>query len=148
MVSKYPLNQQVENKAKEIFLETLVKLKTKEEVNSFIEEFFTPTEKTMFVKRLAIAVLLSKGYDSRAISRILKVSVTTITYVNIWIKHHQGFLKKIVQEIIANEDQQEFWEEVGYKIEKATIPLTIGNWSAKRKVIEKQHSENLRKNPF
>ena len=137
-VSKYPLNLEEAKRVKEIFLITLAKLKTTEDVNAFLEEFLTPTENIMLAKRFSIAVLLVKGFDIRGISKTLKVSPTTVTYMNRWIKHNKGYLAKVVKEFLDKEANEEKWNKIGYEIGKATIPLTTSNWSERRRNLEKE----------
>jgi len=139
MVSKYPLDKAIQQRVFEIFLSTLADLKTSSEVQLFIDQFFTPTERMMFAKRLSIAFLLAKNYDIRMISKILKVSTKTVTTVNIWIKHYKGGLYSTINKIINQEKQKEFWKELEYDLSKATIPFAVGNWSNKRRNIEKNH---------
>ena len=81
-VSKYPLSKETYDRIFEIFLKTLINIKDKEEGNSLISDFFTPTERIMFAKRLGIALLLEKGYDYQIIKSSLKVSSATIASVN------------------------------------------------------------------
>ena len=51
-------------------------------INKFLEDFFSPTERTVMAKRLAIAVLIAKGNDYRTIAQILKVTPITIFNYN------------------------------------------------------------------
>ena len=62
-VSKYPLSKDVYDKIFEIFLKTLINIKNKNEGRNLIKDFFTPTERIMFAKRLGIALLLEKNYN-------------------------------------------------------------------------------------
>lgn len=80
-VSKRYLATDIGKRIFEVFEKTLIDLRDKNEVKNFIADIFTPTERIMFSKRLAIAVLLTKGYDYRTISSILKVSFATINSV-------------------------------------------------------------------
>lgn len=148
MVSKYPLNDKIKTRVFELFLDTLAGIKTGKEVENFISEFLSPTEKIMLAKRLSIAILLNKNYEVREICKILKVSKNTIVKVNQFIKHKQGYLYNLTQEINRDNKIKEFWEEVGFNIEKSAIPLSVGNWSAKRKLIEKNHYDKIQKRPF
>lgn len=141
MVSKYPLEERVKKRVYEIFLQTLADLKSSKEIEGFLEEFLTPTEKIMLAKRLSIAVLLAKNYDARTISKTLKVSLTTITSINRWIKHQKGYFSRIVEEILRKEKSEEFQNNLTYKIGRAAIPLRTGDWSERRKKLEKARIE-------
>lgn len=63
----------------------------------------------MIAKRLAIAVLLAKGYDYRTISQTLKVSATTINAV---LKQQsldgRGY-QNVVDKILRDEELKSFY---------------------------------------
>ena len=59
----------------------LADLQTPSEVKSFLKDFLTETEQTVFSKRLAIAQLLSEGKSYKDIKAELKVSSATISSV-------------------------------------------------------------------
>jgi len=111
-VSKKYVAKDIEKRIFEVFEKTLTDLKDKDEVKNFIADIFTPTEKIMFSKRLAIAVLLAKGYDYREIGGVLKVSSTTINSI---LKQQsingQGY-KKAVEKILRNEALQEIFMDL------------------------------------
>jgi uncharacterized protein YerC len=54
---------------------------TKKEFSFLIDNLFTPTEKMMFAKRVAVVALLVHGYSTYKISRMLKMSSSTISKV-------------------------------------------------------------------
>lgn len=84
-VSKYRLSEDVKNQIESYFNQTIANLTTKSQVQRFFNEFLTNTEKIMFAKRLAIGILVSRGYEHRHISRSLKVSTTTVsTFASIY----------------------------------------------------------------
>ena len=74
-VSKYPISKDVADRIFEVFVKTLLKIKTYKEAESFTYDLFSPVEKIMLAKRIAIAFLLMKGYQYREISRLLRVSL-------------------------------------------------------------------------
>lgn len=108
-VSKKFLQKDVEKRMYEVFEKGIADLKKTEDVKNFIADILTSTERVMLSKRLAIAVLLAKGYDYRAIGDILKVSSATINSV---IKQHlisgKGY-KTVVEKILQNEELQKFF---------------------------------------
>ncbi|PIS09290.1 hypothetical protein COT75_02175 [Candidatus Beckwithbacteria bacterium CG10_big_fil_rev_8_21_14_0_10_34_10] len=92
-VSKNKLNKQVEKQIYEIFFQTLADLKRKEDVKIFIRDFFTPTEQSVLVKRLAVAMYLEKGRSYEQIKEALKVSSATIANVDKMMnKSSEGFI--------------------------------------------------------
>ncbi len=144
MVSKYPLNKKVEDRVYSIFLETLADIKTSKEVGEFLNEFLSPTEKIMLAKRLSIALLLTKNYDFRTICKILKVSPTTVSDMNIWVKHNNGALKKVLNNILKKEKSEDFWKSIDYFLEKLAVPMHGTNWSARRSKVEMEHIRRRR----
>ncbi len=92
-----------------LFLFSSLTLQT--ELSNFLSEFFTKTEKVMFAKRLAIAVLLERGYSYREVRMILKVSFPTIRSVEFWLQHGTGY-KSAVKKIVEREQVKEFLQRV------------------------------------
>lgn len=146
MVSKHPLSKEVKDRVYEIFLQTLAELKTSIEVEDFLDQFLTPTEKIMLAKRLSIAFLLEKNYDARSISQILKVSTKTVSNVNLWIKHNKGGLYKAIQKLLEKKANEEFWNKIDYVIGRISIPMSRGNWSERRRNLEKEKFKSIK--PF
>lgn len=114
-VSKYPISKDVYERIYDIFLKTIVDLKAKEEIDSFLKEFLSPTEQVMLAKRLAIAFLLAKGYDYRSTAKVLRVSTGTVGNVGIAYKYGEGY-KKVVNRLLKDEKLVAFWQNVGEKI--------------------------------
>ena len=113
-VSRFPLPKILEEQMFVLFHRALADLRTEKDVSKFLEDLLTPSERIMLGKRLAIAVLLDKGYDQRTIHTIMKVSVSTVSSVNYWLKH-QGSGYRIVLSKLKN---QEEWRELKVGIEE------------------------------
>lgn len=111
-VSKYPLKKEIEEKIFEILLKTIADLKKPEEVEGFLDDFLSPVEKIMLAKRLAIAVLLGKGYDYRGIREILKVTPGTVAGVNIKLKYGGRGCKRIVEKFLKEEKIEKLFEKI------------------------------------
>ncbi len=111
-VSKYPIREDVYQRILNIFLKTLINIQREDEALEFISEFLTPTEKIMLAKRLAIALLLKKGYDYQAIKAILRVSQGTVTHVNTFLKFGAQGYHRILDKIIKDERIEEFLDKV------------------------------------
>ena len=99
-VSKYPLSKDIYDRIFEIFLKTLINVKDKNEGRNLLKDFFTPTERMMFAKRLGIALLLEKNYDYQTIRGILKVSSGTIASVNLARKYGNQGYNKFIEKIL------------------------------------------------
>src|SRR3989344_4824995 len=79
-VSKRVLSKKIQESLFQNFWEIFAQIKKPKEVAIFLEDFLSPTEKVMLAKRLAIAILFSKGYNHRSISSLLKVSIHRYKY--------------------------------------------------------------------
>jgi len=144
-ISKYPISKNVYERIFDIFLETFSKLNSKREVSDFFDEFLTPTEKIMLAKRLAINVLLAKGFEYREISEILRVSSTTITSVSDKYKYGKT-INKITQTLINKEGIEDFWLEIA---EAFTSMGTVGTKGASGwKYLNKEIKKKRTSKPF
>lgn len=123
-VSKYPISKVVADRIFEVFIKTLIGIKDKEEADDFTYDLFSPTEKIMLSKRIAIAILLLKGYQYREISKILRVSLTTIGSVSLSVKYGRGSYEKIFTKITKEEDLEEFFSKVIEKL--LSMPASLG----------------------
>lgn len=111
-VSKYPLKQEVFEKMFELLSKAIINSTNKEEVESLLEDLLTPTEKIMLAKRLAIAVLLTKGYPYETIREIIHVSTPTIAMVSLSLKYKGRGFKAFASQILKEEKNNEFWDKV------------------------------------
>jgi uncharacterized protein YerC len=74
-------------------------LKNKQDVIELFEKLFTRTEKLMIAKRLAIAMLLERNLSYSEISKILKVSSTTISFVRNGIMQEGSVYEKLIEKL-------------------------------------------------
>jgi uncharacterized protein YerC len=72
----------------------LADLKNPHDLEVFVADFFTPTEQTVFAKRLQIAWLLNQGLSYEEIKAKLHVSSATISSVAV-VKDKPGFQKAL-----------------------------------------------------
>lgn len=107
-VSRYPLQKEIEVRIHELLDDGLAALGSRDDIERFLADLLTPTEKIMLAKRLAIALLLEKGYDYRQISRVLKVSTSTVRSVVNWKRVRGKGYEKVVKILVT----QEKWEKV------------------------------------
>ena len=137
-VSRYPISTKVADRIFEVFLKTLVEIKSNKEADEFISDLLTPTEKIMLAKRLAIAFLLEKGYDYRTIQKIIRVSAPTITSVNTARKYGSEGYKKLVAKIIREEKLINFFEGTVEKLLSMPSELERGSgaWSYLRRQVK------------
>ena len=144
-VSKYPISESVYNAIYDVFVGTVSNLGTKKLVTNFFSEFLTPTERVMLVKRLAIGILLAKGFNYREISKILRVSTTTIGRYSFLLNYGNEY-KRIIQEIMRDEKIEEFFLEAGERI-TSVLSMAGHKASAWRYLKEEIRSKRFKK-PF
>lgn len=80
-VSKRVLSKNIQDQLLENLWHAFADIKNAAEAEILLADFLSPTEKVMFAKRIAIAILLKKNYDFRSISKLLRVSTTTINNI-------------------------------------------------------------------
>lgn len=111
-ISRRYFDKELEDRIFEVFLKTIVDIKTVAEARDFIEDLLSPTEKIMLIKRLAIAILLTKGKTYDYIDHTLKVSRATIMTVSLWLKHGKGGYRKVVDKIIKSQNKEELMDKI------------------------------------
>ena len=98
-----------------LFSQTISDLKTREEAEEFLQDFFTKSEKETFGKRLAVAYWLKKGRSYGNIKENLKVSSATIATVQgmLELTGVKNALKKLEADEWANQWTDRFKKLVG-----------------------------------
>ncbi|MFC1790797.1 Trp family transcriptional regulator [Patescibacteria group bacterium] len=143
-VSRFDPKEEVSERIVDVFLDSVLKLKTRQEAEDFFSSLFTPTEQVMLVKRLAIAVLLAKGYDYGSIKGVLKVSQGTVSSVKEMMARSRSGFKKAIQRVLVKQKVKNFLLAVDQVLEVA--PPFNKDWSAWRK---RKWQRNLEKTkPF
>lgn len=145
-VSKYPISSSVAERIFSVFIKTLVSVKNDTDAADYASDLFTPTEKVMLAKRIAIALMLIKGYEYREISKVLRVSLGTIASVSTSLKHGKGSYKKILDRIVREEKIDDFFSETIEKL--VSIPASStkgsGTWRYLREEIKKSNKSKNR----
>lgn len=126
-VSRRFLDKELESKIFEVFLKTIVDIKTPVEAKNFIDDLLSPTEKIMLVKRLAIAVLLTKGKTYDYIDHTLKVSRATIMTVSLWLKHGKGGYRKVVDSILKAQNRERLIDNIEEILIRLSPPKRFGS---------------------
>lgn len=111
-ISRLPLRSDVWDRIFSLFINTLADQSDKKKLSKFVDDFFSPTEKIMFAKRLAAAVLLAKGHDYVSIREILKVSPPTIAKLSLKIKYGGEGLKPVIEDIFKKQASLIIWKEI------------------------------------
>lgn len=144
-VSKYPITDNVYQRILDIFFKSLVEIKTGDEAKQFIKDFLSPAEQIMLSKRLAIAFLLEKKYEFRQISRILRVSLTTVAKVSMMRKYGGEGYQKIINKILREEQVKDFLEKVG---ESLTEVVSKGKGSGTWRYLNQELKTKRQSKPF
>lgn len=142
-ISRRYFDKELENKIFEVFLKTIVDIKTPTEAKNFIEDLLSPTEKIMLIKRLAIAVLLTKGKTYDYIDHTLKVSRATIMTVSLWLKHGKGGYIKVVDNILKTQNKEKLIDNIEKILLRLSPPKRFGSIEFENK--SKKGKELLRK---
>lgn len=111
-ISRLPLRKDVWDRVLDLFVSTLADQKDKKKLANFFDDFFSPTEKIMFAKRLAAAVLLAKEHDYQSIHEILRISPPTIAKLSLKIKYGGEGLKPVIEDIFKKQSNQIVWKEI------------------------------------
>jgi len=117
-VSRYPLSKELQEQMFTLFRRVLADVHTEKDIADLLDDLLTPTEKIMLGKRLAIAFLLERGYDQRAIHSILKVSTTTVNTVNYWFQHKGRGYKKVIAMVRKTEKWVQFVENLDKSLQE------------------------------
>ncbi len=139
-VSRRVLSKNVEEKIFSIFFKSLARLSDSKDIEKFLLSLLGPVEQTMLAKRLAIAILLAKGYRYETIKSILKVSQETIARVNISLNYQGEGYEIVVKKVLRDEKIENLLEKAG------NIGLSIlPNSSLKRTLETTKRKEKVRK---
>ena len=111
-ISGLPLREDVWEKIFKMFIDTLADIKEKKAAEKFVYDFFSPTERIMFAKRLACAVLIAKGHSYESIKSILKLSPNTIAKVSTTVRYEGEGLNDAVESIFRKQARRIVWKEI------------------------------------
>ena len=109
-VSKHKLKQKIQQKLFNQFTNVFI-VADERKLASLFDALFTDAEKIMFIKRIAIIFMLSKGVSMYAIAKSLHVSETTVRTQREKLSEGQynaitGIIRK------QKFDSDQFWEIV------------------------------------
>ena len=110
-ISKRKVAKTIEIKMLNTLWEAIAKLKSQKEIQSFLNDLLSPTERIMVTKRLAIAALLLKKYNYESIMEIVKVSNGTVAKIAFVLNSNVGY-KNTINKISRAESTREFWQDV------------------------------------
>lgn len=120
-VSKNPLEKDVYFRILDGLYWLLADIKSPPEMKRFLGDFFTKTERIMLAKRLAVALMITEGYEPEIIRRVLKVSTATIYRMGEWVDRGGVGLKDGLHRLVQRKIMDEFWVSVRTFIDKGVL---------------------------
>lgn len=94
-LSRYKVDKITKNKIIKDFCKLISSLKSPSEVQKFFEGFLTPSELLIFTKRFQAARMLKKHLSYGEISRMLKLSYSTLSRLANQFRTSDFFEKKV-----------------------------------------------------
>lgn len=125
-VSKRRLDKDLEKHIFDLFWKSIADLKEADAVEKFFKDLLSPIEQLMLVKRLAIAVLLAKGYTYDRIDDTLKVSRQTIMQVAFWLKYGGKGYQDVVEKILSGQKKEAILDAIEETLLKLSRPGMVG----------------------
>ncbi len=142
-VSRRTLSVNVRNKIFSIFFKSFARLSNPLDIQKFLLDLLGPVEQTMLAKRLAIAILLSKGYQYDTIKEILKVSQETIARVNMTLNYRGEGYMMIIKKVLRDEKLEKIFQDLEIK----AIDI-LPDSSIRRVLIQDSRSNRKPKRPL
>lgn len=121
-VSKRRIDPEIEERIFEVFWDYLATLRKSEEISEFLVSLLSFTEQVMLSKRLAIALLLARGYNYRDIDETLKVSTSTVGTVHKQILVGAPGYKKATEKILKREKMENLFNNLDEILIKLSGP--------------------------
>jgi uncharacterized protein YerC len=78
----------------------------------YIDELFTPKEKIILLKRVALIYLIVKKMDQKSISESLNLSSETVSKFALIYKNRNTEIIKIMQALVAKEKTVDFMSDI------------------------------------
>lgn len=109
-ISQRKMDDTIQAMMFEMFLGSFSKCTDQSEVASYLGDILTETEAVVLAKRLAIALMLTKGYNYNQICDFLKVTPPTISKVKTWLSMKGDGFRGVLAKVIEDPETEKFWE--------------------------------------
>lgn len=110
------------------FFNTIIGLRSARSGIGFLEEFFTESEQILFIKRLAIIIMLNEHFSYYRIQKTLNVSTSTIKRMH---EHLLSGKYDAIRKIYRKRKEREaFWDDLEVLMRAGMPPMGRGRWSA------------------
>ena len=125
-VSKQPLNKKLQKQLFDQFVQLLA-LTSQGEANGLYYELFTPSERIMFVKRIAVIAMLSRGHSPYRIAATLHMSDTTVSKL---LERYERNQFHTIEKLLRQKkfDHETFWNVIGLLLTAGMPPQGKGRW--------------------
>lgn len=138
-VSKRSLDGNTDEKIARQFADFLGFLSA-EQAQDFFRSFFTESEQIMFVKRLAVIMMLEKNAPLRHIAKLIDVSPSTVGRIK---KDREAGKYTEFTKLFSNESRKgRFWKAIQILIEEGAFRYTGPSWGWLDRVDELQRETN------
>jgi uncharacterized protein YerC len=144
-VSELPLREDVWERVFRLFVDTISGINNKKKLEDFINDFFSPTERIMFAKRLALMMLLAKNHNYQNIRNILKISPPTIAKMSLKVKYGGKGLHPVINDVFKKQISRILWKEIESIIDIPTKSSLKSPERNKRILQRKQKIEEIKK---
>lgn len=111
-LSKWPLRPEIYDRLLELLVKLLTDKYSKKEAKDLLDDLLSPVERIMIAKRLAIVVLLTKGFSYGEIQRTVRVGKETIAKANEALGYSGRGYGLFVERVLAQEEMKKFLEEL------------------------------------
>ena len=116
-VSRNPLSKETNLEIQAALWWLLAKLNQDSDIRNFLNCLLTKTEKIMLAKRLAIAFLISRGYNYRNIGDVLKVSTATVCKIKEIMDKSENNYEIFIKRLEKREELKKFVKQFDKFIE-------------------------------
>ena len=129
-ISKRQVKPEVQNRLDELFTEIFAMAKSPQEAASLLFQLLTKTGQTMLTKRLAIGLMLMKGFGYETIDKTIKVSYPTINKVKEWMSFKGQALTHTLERLIKRQKIKELFNLIYDSFEDVLLSNRPGsNWA-------------------
>lgn len=125
-LSKWTLSKEEQIRIRNLFLDELVKIVDKGEMDSLMKSLLSESEYFMVAKRLVTFVLVDEGYSDVEIARMLHLTRATVNKFRMIYKfsgEKQEMVIKVVKRVKAGEVMKKLLKDIFFKY---ALPAALG----------------------
>lgn len=139
-ISKKILDKELESELFKQLWHSLGRINSSTRASDFYSDLLSYTERLMLAKRIATAILITRGKNMTEIRGSLNVSFSTVTNVNSWVKNAKPETKKLLENI----SKEKGWKLVFDKIDELLgniPPRRHSDWSEEYRIRRTESKE-------